>query len=97
MSAPQGPPSIWVRAVADARFREALVADPLRALAAFPDVTVSADQVRQLDGMDRAERERLVAEVLRRAHVEGGQARFGGIGADGRLGGPGSSGGVAPA
>ena len=33
-------PSIWVRAIADERFREALVEDPLRALAGTGAVTL---------------------------------------------------------
>ena len=86
MSGEGSRPTIWVRAIADERFRSALVEDPLRALAVFPDVTVSADQVRQLDGMSSDEREALVTRVLREAHWRGGQARFGQIGSDGRLG-----------
>jgi hypothetical protein len=87
MSGESSQPTIWVRAIADERFRAALVDDPLRALAAFPDVDVSADQVRQLDEMSREEREELLTRLLREAHWRGGQARFGDVGADGRLGG----------
>ncbi len=81
-------PTIWVRAVADDRFRAALIDDPLRALAAAPDVTVSAEQVRRLEDMGRDERAALIIGIVREAHLRGGQARFGRIGADGRIGGP---------
>ena len=87
MSGEDSRPTIWVRAIADERFRAALVDDPLRALAAFPDVAVSSDQVRQLDEMSRDDREALVSQVLREAHWRGGQARFGDFGIDGRIGG----------
>ena len=87
MSGESSQPTIWVRAIADERFRAALVEDPLRALAAFSDVAVSADQVRQLDEMSRDEREALITRLLREAHWRGGQARFGDVGVDGRLGG----------
>lgn len=80
-------PTLWMRAIADDRFREALIADPLRALSRFGDVTVSVAQVRQLEGMSREERRELVMGVLREAHLRGGAARFGDIGRDGRLGG----------
>jgi hypothetical protein len=83
-----GAPSIWVRAIADDRFRSALVDDPLRALATFDNVRVSPEQVRQLEDMTRAERLALLTDMLRRAHIEGGAARFGAIGLDGRIGGP---------
>ncbi len=86
---PQPAPAvpIWVRAVADPRFREALIADPLRALADEPGVEASADQVRQLEEMDPAERAEFVRGVVREVHMRGGQARFGAIGRDGRIGG----------
>ena len=87
MSGESSQPTIWVRAIADERFRAALVDDPLRALAAFPDVAVSTEQVRQLDEMTLEEREALIAQLLREAHWRGGQARFGDIGLDGRIGG----------
>ncbi len=87
MSGESSQPTIWVRAIADERFRAALVEDPLRALAAFSDVAVSPDQVRQLDEMSRDEREGLITRLLREAHWRGGQARFGDVGVDGRLGG----------
>lgn len=82
-------PGLWVRVIADEVFRTALIQDPLRALATFPDVAVSADQIRQLEDLGRADREALVTEVFRQAHWRGGQARFGQIGMDGRLGGAG--------
>ena len=80
-------PALWVRAIADERFREALIEDPLVALARFDNVTVSPDQVRQLEDMTVEERRELVTQVLRRAHIQGGAARFGQIGPDGRIGG----------
>jgi hypothetical protein len=79
---------LWVRAVADPSFRDALIDDPLRALAAAPDVQASPDQVRQLEDMDRDERAELVTEVVREVFLRGAEARFGQIGEDGRLGGP---------
>ena len=88
MPAPSPAVPIWVRAVADPRFREALIADPLRALAAEPGVEASADQVRQLEEMDAGERAEFVRGVVREVHMRGGQARFGAIGRDGRIGGP---------
>ena len=81
-------PSIWVRVIADDRFRAAVVDDPLRALAEAGPVTVSAEQVRRLEEMTADERRELVTAIVREAHWRGGQARFGRIGADGRLGGP---------
>jgi hypothetical protein len=79
---------LWARAVADPAFREALIGDPLRALADAEDVVASADQVRQLEEMEPAERAELVMGVVREIHWRGGQARFGRIRADGRIGGP---------
>jgi hypothetical protein len=80
-------PTIWVRVIADEAFRNAVIDDPLRALAEFPDVVVSADQVRQLEELSRDEREALITDVFRKAHWQGGQARFGQLGLDGRIGG----------
>ncbi len=77
----------WVRVVADERFRDALIEDPLRALAATPDVTVDTDQLRELDEMERDRRAEVIAEVVREVHLRGAVARFGQIGDDGRLGG----------
>lgn len=77
-----------MRAVADPRFREALIEDPLRTLAAEPGVAVSPEQVRQLEEMDPAGRAEFVRGVVREVHMRGGQARFGAIGRDGRIGGP---------
>lgn len=81
-------PSIWVRAIADERFREALVEDPLRALAEAGPIRVSAAQVRQLEEMGADERRELITAMIREAHWRGAQARFGRLGVDGRLGGP---------
>jgi hypothetical protein len=79
---------LWARAVADPAFREALIGDPLRALAEAADVRASADQVRQLEELEPGERAELVMGVVREIHWRGGQARFGRIRADGRIGGP---------
>lgn len=81
------PPSLWIRAVADEAFREALIVDPLRALATFGDIDLSTDQVRALEALDEDERRALVTRIVREAHLRGATARFGGIGPDGRLGG----------
>jgi len=80
---------IWVRAVADPSFRDALIEDPLRAMASAADVRASAEQVRQLEAMERDERAEVVAGVVREVFLRGAEARFGQIGEDGRLGGPG--------
>jgi hypothetical protein len=87
--APEGATPIWTRAVADPAFRDALIDDPLGALAAAGDVTASPEQVRRLEEMDRDERAELVMGVVREVHRRGGQARFGPLRPDGRLGGPG--------
>ena len=86
MAAGEDPIPIWTRAVADPAFRDALIEDPLRALAAAGDVVASAEQVRQLEEMDPDERRETVLGVVREVHMRGGQARFGAIGRDGRLG-----------
>jgi hypothetical protein len=82
------PTHIWTRAVADPAFRDALIDDPLRALAEVGDVRASPEQVRRLEEMDRDERAELVAEVVRQVHTRGFQARFGQLRDDGRIGGP---------
>jgi hypothetical protein len=79
---------IWVRAVVDPRFRDALIADPLRAVAQAGDVHASGEQVRQLEEMEPDERAELVMGVVREVHWRGGQARFGALRDDGRIGGP---------
>ena len=73
------PVSLWTRAVADSRFRDALIDDPLRALAEAPGVHASPEQVRQLDEMGRADRMDFVMGIVREVHMRGGQARFGAI------------------
>jgi hypothetical protein len=85
---PQPTTPIWTRAVADPAFRDALIDDPLRALAEAGDVAASAAQVRQLEELGREERAELVMGVVRDVHRRGGQARFGPLREDGRLGGP---------
>ena len=79
---------LWTRVVADPGFRDALIDDPLRALAAEPAVTASAEQVRQLEEMELGERERFVKGVVLEVHMRGAQSRFGRFGPDGRVGGP---------
>ena len=79
---------ICTRAVADPSFRDALIRDPLRALADAGDVEASPGQVTQLEDMELEERRELVMGVCREIHMKGGQARFGAIGPDGRLGAP---------
>jgi hypothetical protein len=87
-AAPESPTHLWVRAVADPAFREALIDDPLRALAGAGDVGASAEQIRQLEEMEPAEREEFVRGVVREVHLRGASARFGPIRGDGRIGGP---------
>jgi hypothetical protein len=89
MSEPGPLTPIWVRVVADPQFREALIADPLRALAEAGNVHASTDQVRQLEELDPDARAELVRGVVQEVHWRGGQARFGAIRDDGRIGGPG--------
>lgn len=84
-TAPETP--FWTRVVADAAFRDAVIEDPLRALAATEGISVSTQQVRQLEGMDREERAAAIEEIVREVHVRGATARFGDIGPDGRIGG----------
>ena len=76
----------WTRMVADQAFREAVIEDPLRALARVDDVDVSAEQVRQLEEMSNAQRRELVTEVVRDAFFKGAVSRFGALGRDGSLG-----------
>ena len=68
--------------------RDALIADPLRAVVQAGDVGASGEQVRQLEEMELDERAELVMGVVREVHRRGGQARFGAIREDGRIGGP---------
>jgi hypothetical protein len=81
------PTPLWTRAVADERFRVALIEDPLRAVADAGDIAVSPEQMRRLEEMDREGRAELVGEVVRKVHLRGAEARFGRIGPDGRIGG----------
>ena len=48
----------------------------------------SLEQVQQLEDMDPEKRAEFVRGVVRDIHMRGGQARFGSVGEDGRLGGP---------
>ena len=71
-------PSVWARAVADPAFREALVADPLRALAqARGTVAISPEQIRQLETMTAAERADLVREIVREVAVRRARQQWG--------------------
>ncbi len=78
----------WTRMVADAVFRDAVLADPLRAMGDVDDVDVSAEQIRRLEEMSYDERMELVTEVVRDAYFRGALARFGPLREDGSLGGP---------
>lgn len=73
---PSGP-TVWVRAVADPAFRQALIDDPLRALAEAPEVVISPDQVRQLEGMTPAGREDLLREIVREVTVRRARQQWG--------------------
>lgn len=55
---------LWTRTVADPVFRDALVEDPLRALAATPEVDADPELVRRLEGMSVDERRRTVKELI---------------------------------
>lgn len=79
---------LWTRAVADPTFRQALIDDPLRAVAAAGNIDVSAEQMRRLEEMDEEDREELVTAVVQQVHLRGATARFGHIGPDGRFGAP---------
>ncbi|MCB0881751.1 MAG: hypothetical protein KDC33_05980 [Thermoleophilia bacterium] len=61
---PPASTTLWNRAVSDRDFCEALIRDPLRALADTPGITATPDQVRRLEGMTLAERERAVRELV---------------------------------
>lgn len=87
VAVPEAPIPLWTRAVADPAFRDALIADPLRALADAGNVIASPEQVRRLEEMDPELRAEMIVSVVRDVHLRGGQARFGWIRKDGRLGG----------
>lgn len=55
---------LWTRAVADPVFRDALIEDPLRALANEPQVRAEPAVVRRLEGMSTDERRGLVRELI---------------------------------
>lgn len=69
--------TMWSRAVSDREFCEALIADPLRALAAHPDVTASPEQVRRLEAMDLADRDATVREVVREVTLRRAREQWG--------------------
>lgn len=62
---PPAATSLWARAVADRDFCEALIVDPLRALADTPGVTANPDQVRRLEAMSLSERDTMVRDLVR--------------------------------
>ncbi len=57
--------SVWSRAVSDREFCEALIADPLRALASVPGVSATPEQVRRLEAMTADEREQVIRDLVR--------------------------------
>lgn len=67
----------WLRVVADERFRDAVIDDPLGAVAAAADVSATPDQVRQLEAMAPDERREFVTHVVRAAYMRGTVARWG--------------------
>lgn len=78
--------AFWMRMVADQVFRDAVIEDPLRAVADTPEVDVSADQVRQLDEMEFEERREFITQVVRDAYFKGAVARWGPLNQDGAFG-----------
>lgn len=73
----------WTRVVADERFRDAVIDDPLRAVGEVDDIEVSAEQIRRLEEMSREERSDLVVEIIRTAFVKSAIARYGPVAVDG--------------
>lgn len=78
--------AFWTRMVADQVFREAVIDDPLRALAGARDVEVSPEQVRRLEELTRDERAQFVTDIVRDAFFKGAVSRFGPLREDGALG-----------
>lgn len=74
---PGAPTSIWSRVVFDREFCEAVIADPLRALADTPGVTATPDQVRRLEAMSVADRETAVREVVREVTLRRAREQWG--------------------
>lgn len=69
--------SVWSRAIADPAFRDALIADPLRALAGAPDVTATTDEIHRLEAMTGGEREHLLREMFREAMARRARQQWG--------------------
>ncbi len=67
----------WTRVVADAVFRDAVIEDPLRAVAEVDDVEATSAQVRQLEEMGVEERREFIQHVVRAAFMKGTVARWG--------------------
>lgn len=74
---PPASTTLWNRAVSDREFCEALIRDPLRALADTPGVTATPDQVRRLEEMTVADRERTVRELVREVTVRRAREQWG--------------------
>ncbi|MCU0307361.1 MAG: Os1348 family NHLP clan protein [Thermoleophilia bacterium] len=74
---PPGTVSVWTRAVADPAFRDRLIEDPLRALAGAEGVHATPEEARRLEGMDRAERTALIAELVRRVTAQRARDQWG--------------------
>ncbi len=79
----EGRTRFWTRVVADERFRDAIIDDPLRAIAEVDDIEVSPEQVRRLEDMSREERSDLVLEIVRTTFVRNAIALYGPVAMDG--------------
>lgn len=75
----------WTRVVADERFRDAVIDDPLRALSEVDDIDVSAEQVRQLEEMSRDQRIEIVREIIRETFLMNAIARYGPVAVEGPI------------
>jgi hypothetical protein len=67
MAAGPPKPTIWARAISDEAFRDALILDPLRALAGAPGVSATPEEVERLEDMTEDERRDLVRRLLEEA------------------------------
>lgn len=74
---PPGVVTVWTRAVADPAFRDALVEDPLRALAGADGVHATPEEARRLEAMGREDREALVRELVRRVTAQRARDQWG--------------------
>lgn len=80
---------LWVRAVVDPAFRDAVIEDPLLALGGAVGSWCSPEQAEELEALDRDERTELVMGVVRAVLMRSRQVRRGQIGIDDPLGGRG--------